>query len=158
LSTVWVQADVYEKDLARLRVGQPAFITVVTYPDQQFRGQVSYVSDFLDPQTRTAKVRCEVPNADLRLKLDMYANVSLPTTFSRRALAVPAGAIQRVDERTIVFVRKNARQFEARTTASSGMSLRKGGLELAVGGQISGTGGHAFTHAGCREWRAPGAC
>jgi cobalt-zinc-cadmium efflux system membrane fusion protein len=114
LSTVWVQAEVYEKDLGRLRVGQPAFITVDTYPNEQFTGRVTYISDFLDPQTRTAKVRCEVPNGGIRLKLDMFAGVSLPTTFSRHALAVPAGAIQTVGDRTVVFVRKAPTKFEPR--------------------------------------------
>jgi cobalt-zinc-cadmium efflux system membrane fusion protein len=114
LSTVWVQAEVYEKDLGRLRVGQPAFITVDTYPNEQFTGKVTYVSDFLDPQTRTAKVRCEVPNGGIRLKLDMFASVSLPTTFSRHALAVPDGAIQQVGDRSVVFVRKAPTKFEPR--------------------------------------------
>ena len=123
LSTVWVQAEVYEKDLGRLRVGQAAFLTVDTYPNQQFTGKVTYVSDFLDPRTRTARVRCEVPNRDMRLKLDMYANVNLPTTFSRRALAVPVGAIQEVGDKTVVFVRKTATQFEPRWV-SAGNTVR----------------------------------
>lgn len=114
LSTVWVQAEVYEKDLGRIRVGQPAFISVDTYQDHQFTGKVTYLSDFLDPQTRTAKVRCEVPNGDMRLKLDMYANVNLPTTFSRKTVAVPAGAIQEVGDKTVVFIRKTPTQFEPR--------------------------------------------
>lgn len=118
LSSVWVQAEVYEKDLGRLRVGQSAFITVDTYPGEQFTGRVTYISDFLDPQTRSAKVRCEVPNAGMRLKLNMFANVDLPTTFSRHALAVPAGAIQQVGDRTVVFVRKGPTQFEARWVTS----------------------------------------
>jgi membrane fusion protein, heavy metal efflux system len=114
LSAVWVQAEVYEKDLGRVRVGQPAFIHVDTYPEKQFAGKVTYVSDFLDPQTRTAKVRCEVPNGDMRLKLDMYANVDLPTTLSRRTLAVPAGAIQEVGDKTVVFVQKEPTRFAPR--------------------------------------------
>ncbi len=114
LSAVWVQAEVYEKDLGRLRIGQSALITVDTYPNQPFKGKVTYVSDFLDPRTRTARVRCEVPNSDMRLKLDMYANVSLPTTFSRKTLAVPVGAIQEVGDKTVVFIRKTATQFEPR--------------------------------------------
>lgn len=123
LSTVWVQAEVYEKDLGRLRVGQAAFITVDTYPSQQFTGQVTYISDFLDPRTRTARVRCEVPNRDMRLKLDMYANVNLPTRFSRRTLAVPGGAVQEVGDKTVVFVRKTATQFEPRWV-SAGNTVR----------------------------------
>lgn len=123
LSTVWVQAEVYEKDLGRLRVGQSALITVDTYPNHQFTGKVTYVSDFLDPQTRTAKVRCEVPNGDVRLKLNMFASVNLPTTFSRRTLAVPAGAIQEVGDKTMVFIRKTATQFEPRWV-SAGNTVR----------------------------------
>lgn len=114
LTTVWVQAEVYEKDLGRLRLGQRAFITVDTYPNRQFTGTVAYVSDFLDPRTRTARVRCEVPNGAIQLKLEMYANVNLPTTFSRRALAVRTGAIQEVGGKAVVFVPKAATQFEMR--------------------------------------------
>ena len=114
LSTVWVQAEVYEKDLGRIRVGQSAIIRVDTYPEQPFRGAVTYISDILDPETRTARVRCEVPNAGIRLKLDMFATVELPTTFRRRALAVPGPAVQQLDGKNVVFVRKDAVSFESR--------------------------------------------
>jgi cobalt-zinc-cadmium efflux system membrane fusion protein len=114
ISHVWVQAEVYEKDLGRIRVGQSAVIHVDTYPDEPFAGRVTYIADALDPQTRTAKVRCEVANAGLRLKLDMFATVQLPTTFSRRALAVPLGALQQLDGKDVVFVQRAATQFEAR--------------------------------------------
>lgn len=123
LSSVWVQAEVYEKDLGRIRVGQSAFVTVDTYANQPFTGKVTYISDFLDPQTRTARVRCEVPNGDIRLKLDMFANVNLPTTFSRRTLTVPAAAIQEVGDKTVVFVRKTATEFEPRWI-SAGNTVR----------------------------------
>jgi cobalt-zinc-cadmium efflux system membrane fusion protein len=131
LSTVWVQAEVYEKDIGRLRVGQPALITVETYPNEQFTGTVTYVSDFLDPQTRTAKVRCEVPNGSMRLKLDMFANVNLPTTFSRRTLAVPAGAVQQVGDKTVVFIQKALTKFEPRSV--SGGNTVKNLVEITNG-------------------------
>jgi cobalt-zinc-cadmium efflux system membrane fusion protein len=114
ISRVWVQAEVYEKDLSRLQVGQSAIIHVDTYPSEPFAGKVTYISDALDPQTRTAKVRCEVANHNVRLKLDMFATVQLPTTFSRQALAVPVGAIQQLESKTVVFVQRGAAQFEAR--------------------------------------------
>jgi membrane fusion protein, heavy metal efflux system len=114
ISRVWVQAEVYEKDLGRLQVGQSAIIHVDTYPNEPFAGKVTYISNALDPQTRTAKVRCEVANDGVRLKLDMFATVELPTTFSRRAVAVPVGAIQQLDTRTVVFVQRGPAQFEAR--------------------------------------------
>jgi cobalt-zinc-cadmium efflux system membrane fusion protein len=114
LSRVWVQAEVYEKDLGRLRIGQSAFITVDTYPNQSFEGKVAYISDVLDPQTRTARVRCEVANSDLRLKTDMFANIELPTKFSKQAIAVPASALQDVEGKNVVFIRRSQTQFEKR--------------------------------------------
>lgn len=114
LSRVWVQAEVYEKDLGRIRIGQTALISVDTYPGQTFSGKMTYMSDVLDPQTRTVKVRCEVPNPGIKLKLDMFASVSLPTTFSKRVLAVPASAIQQVETKTVVFVQKAPTKFEQR--------------------------------------------
>lgn len=114
LSKVWVQAEVYEKDLGRIRTGQDALISVDTYPGKDFIGRVTYIADILDPQTRTVKVRCEVPNSDMKLKLDMFASIRLRTTFSRRALAVPTAAVQQVETKNIVFVQKAPTKFEPR--------------------------------------------
>lgn len=114
ISRVWVLAEVYEKDLGRIRVGQSAVIHVDTYPGEPFAGRVTYIADALDPQTRTAKVRCEVANPGFRLKLDMFATIQLPTTYSRLAISVPAGAIQQLDGRSVVFVQREAERFEAR--------------------------------------------
>jgi cobalt-zinc-cadmium efflux system membrane fusion protein len=118
LSRVWVQAEVYEKDLGRIRIGQSAFVTVDTYPDRSFEGKVAYISDVLDPQTRTARVRCEVPNHEMRLKTDMFANIELPTKFSKQALAVPASALQQVEGKNVVFVRHSQTRFEKREVAT----------------------------------------
>ena len=114
LSRVWVQAEVYEQDWGRVKVGQQAVITVDTYPGEKFDGQVTYIGDLLDPQTRTARVRCEVANPDIRLKLDMFAAVELPTHFTRRALVVPASAVQQLNGSKVVFVRKSETEFEPR--------------------------------------------
>ena len=114
LSHVWVQAEVYEKDLGRVQLGQPAFIRVDTYPDVRFSGKVTYISDILDPQTRTARVRCEVANPGTRLKLDMFATVELPTNFRRTATSVPASAVQQLDNRNVVFVRESQTKFHIR--------------------------------------------
>jgi membrane fusion protein, heavy metal efflux system len=114
LSHVWVQAEVYEQDLGRIKVGQPAGITVDTYPGEKFAGKVTYIGDILDPQTRTARVRCEVANPDVRLKLDMFAAIELPTHFSRRALVAPPSAIQQLNGNDVVFVRKSPAAFETR--------------------------------------------
>ena len=114
LARSWVQAEVYEKDLGRIQLAQTAFITVDTYAGEKFLGRVSYVSDFLDPQTRTVRVRCEIPNADHRLKFDMFVSVRLPTKLSRKAIAVPSGAIQELESKNVVFVRAGQTRFEIR--------------------------------------------
>lgn len=114
LSRVWVQAEVYEKDLDKVTTGQPAFITVDTYPDRNFSGNVMYIGDILDPQTRTTKVRCEVANPGVALKLDMFATVRLPTKFSRKGIAVPNSAIQQWEDKNFVFIQTAPTKFAAR--------------------------------------------
>lgn len=131
ISQVWVQAEVYEKDLGRIRMGQSAFITVDTYPNEEFKGRVAYISDVLDPQTRTARVRCELPNPGLRLKLDMFASVRVPTTFSKQAIAVPISALQQVEEKNVLFIQKGATSFELRQV-KSGNNVN-GQLEILSG-------------------------
>ena len=114
LSRVWVQADVYEKDIGRIRVGQMASISVDSYPGEKFTGEMTYIGDIVDLQTRTVKVRCEVPNPTTKLKLGMFVSVSLPTIFNKNALAVPATAIQQVEADKVVFVQRDATHFEKR--------------------------------------------
>jgi cobalt-zinc-cadmium efflux system membrane fusion protein len=113
-SSVWVVADVYEKDIGRLATGAPCEVAVSSYPDQKFKGIVADISDFLDPQTRTAKLRCVVPNRDRRLKLDMFSNVAIPSKVSRTVLAIPSAAVQQVENEKAVFVQANATHFEKR--------------------------------------------
>ena len=114
LSTVWVLADVYEKDLARLPRSGDVDVRVDAYPDRLFHGSLTYVSDVIDPKTRTAKVRCVVANPEGLLKLDLFATVSIPTNERRPAVVVPVAAVQQVDNQPVVFVRKTGSQFERR--------------------------------------------
>lgn len=114
LSTVWVLADVYEKDLAKVQANTDVTVRVDAYPDRQFSGRLTYISDLIDPKTRTAKVRCVVPNAEGALKLDMFANVIVPTRDRRETLTVPIEAVQQVDRQAVVFVRQSATRFERR--------------------------------------------
>lgn len=131
ISEVWVQAEVYEKDLGRIRVGQSAYVSVDTYPNQKFTCRVSYVSDVLDPQTRTARVRCELANPGLRLKLDMFANIQVPTTFSREAIAVPTSALQQVEGTNVVFIQRDDTHFEVRSIVTG--NTVNGQLEVVSG-------------------------
>jgi membrane fusion protein, heavy metal efflux system len=114
LSTVWVLADVYEKDLGKVRPDVSVAVHVDAYPERVFNGTLTYVSDLIDPQTRTAKVRCVVPNGDGALKLDMFTRVAIPTAERRQGLAVPRAAVQTVGNMPIVFVRESATTFARR--------------------------------------------
>lgn len=114
LSTVWVLADLYEKDLGRVQANTTGTVHVEAYPDREFTGRVTYISDLIDPTTRTAKVRCVVANVDGALKLDMFARVIVPTSDRRQALTVPVAAIQQIDGQHVVFVRQSPTRFERR--------------------------------------------
>lgn len=114
LSTVWVQADVYEKDIAALRKGVPVKVIVDSYPGESFQGQITYISDVLDPKTRTAKVRCEVLNPTGRLKLDMFATIVIPIPKGRSAVMVPSTALQQINDIPLVFVQVAENEFERR--------------------------------------------
>jgi membrane fusion protein, heavy metal efflux system len=103
LDRVWVIADVFEMDLARLKKGAAVTIRVVAYPDQVFTGVVDWISDLLDPTSRTARVRCGVENPRRQLKPEMYATVTIAVP-GVQALAVPIAAILRLADQTVVFV------------------------------------------------------
>jgi cobalt-zinc-cadmium efflux system membrane fusion protein len=105
LDRVWVLADVYEVDLPKVKKGAPVTAKVVAYPDQGFQGTVDWISGALDPVSRTAKVRCSLPNPGRLLRPEMYATVSIALEGTQ-ALAVPRGAILRLGDRTVVFVEK----------------------------------------------------
>ena len=114
LTTVWVLADVYEKDLGRIQRDSDVAVKVETYPDRTFSGRLTFIADLIDPKTRTAKVRCVVENGDGALKLDMFARIAIPTKDQRQSVVVPQVAVQQVDNQPVVFVRRTGTQFERR--------------------------------------------
>jgi len=130
LSRVYVEAKVYEKDLGKIRINQPALITVDAYAGVVFEGRVVAIKDILDPQTRTAAVRCELVNPSGRLRLEMFANLAIPTADTHVALSVPSDAIQTINRRQVVFVRKAELHYEAREVQVLGDGAR---LEIAAG-------------------------
>jgi cobalt-zinc-cadmium efflux system membrane fusion protein len=100
---VWLVADIYEQDLPLVTVGVPVTFSVTAFPDQVFKTTVSWVSSTLDPVARTAKIRCIVPNADRKLRPEMFAVVKLQVT-EKSGLGVPRPAILRIGDKTGVFV------------------------------------------------------
>jgi cobalt-zinc-cadmium efflux system membrane fusion protein len=100
---VWVLGDVYEIDMARVHVGTPATVTVVAYPNKSFQGSVDWVSGGLDPNTRTAKVRCTFDNPEKLLRPLMYSTVRIAVD-QKMALAIPRSALLRLGEYKVVFI------------------------------------------------------
>jgi Cu(I)/Ag(I) efflux system membrane fusion protein len=114
LSTVWVLGDIYEYEVPAVRLGQPATITLASYPGEVFRGKVSYIYPVLEAKTRTVKVRFEFPNTrDWKLKPQMYANVELKSPLGRR-LVVPDEAVLDSGTQQLVFIDKGEGTFEPR--------------------------------------------
>ena len=133
ISTVWVLADVYEDNLSAVGMGKEVAIRVASYPNEIFRGRITYISDVVETKTRTVRVRCVVQNPRTRLKLDMFATVEIPTDETSQILAVPTQAIQRINDRPVAFVKLSDVEFEQRDVVTgreaSGWTEIRDGLE-----------------------------
>jgi len=107
ISRVWVDANVFEKDLERVKNGQEVKLTVTAFPGSTFSGRVILISTVVDQDTRTVKVRTEVSNPDGRLKPDMFANVQIVTDSNRAAISIPQSAVLDDGGKSVVFVTEN---------------------------------------------------
>lgn len=103
LDRVWVEADVYEADLGLITKGLRAVVTLSYQPGKTYEGRVAYVYPYLDPGSRTGKIRVELPNIGLELKPDMYATVAFQIELGPR-LQIPIGAVVYTGPRRLVFV------------------------------------------------------
>ena len=122
LSTVWVEGDVFEQDLAKVRVGQTVHADFQALPGEHRMGRIAFVYPTLDPETRTAKVRVTLENPALRLKPGMYATLRIASDARSDALLVPRGAVLSTGERSIVFVRDATGHLVPREVTIGGTS------------------------------------
>lgn len=104
LSTVWIVADLYERDFAAVSVGSRARVTSAAYPGFVVDGRVSYIDPQVRPDTRTARIRVEVPNPGGRLRLGMYVDVNLQVAAGEPVIVVPVAAVQPLGDRFVVYV------------------------------------------------------
>ena len=106
LSRLWIELDIFERDLARVAEGQSADVTTAAYPNRVFPGKIVYVGDILDPEKRTVRARVEVPNEGGLLKPGMFARAEIETATGTgaRVPVVPRGAVQDVEGQTVVWV------------------------------------------------------
>lgn len=114
LSTVWMLASVAEDQMARVRPGAGARVTVAAFADRGFAGRVGRIGDQLDPQTRTVEVRIELANTGALLKPEMYGTAEISVGGSKPALFIKEAAVQEVNGQPTVFIRRSDRAFEAR--------------------------------------------
>ena len=115
LSDVWVVGNVPEKDVQYIRKEQRVDVIVSAYPHAISPGTITYISDVLDPATRTMRLRVTVPNPDRLLKPEMFATVRVYATPTPDALTVPLAAVQNGASGKMVFVQRETNEFEVRT-------------------------------------------
>jgi Cu(I)/Ag(I) efflux system membrane fusion protein len=117
LSRVWVQVDVYEAELSRVKVGLPAELTVQAAPGRTFKGRIAFVDPVMDPKTRTARARLEFPNPGGLLKPEMFGDVVLHGP-GRKGLLVPLDAVLDAGTTKVAFVSLGDGKFEPREVAT----------------------------------------
>ena len=132
LREIWGMADAYETDLARIRVGMKASLTLPAYPDRTFSGRVAFIDPLFDPKTRTTKVHLHFMNPKGELKPEMYGEVVLEGA-AKEGLRIPADAVIRSGIQNVVFLARGEGKFEPRVVqigSKSGDQVEVlGGLE-----------------------------
>jgi cobalt-zinc-cadmium efflux system membrane fusion protein len=132
LSRVWMLCDVYENNLSQVRVGDRASVQLNAYPERKIEGRISNISTLLDPNTRTAKVRIDLPNPGALMKPNMFGTVRFVSQSSKSHMAVPVSAILRLQDRDWVFVKINEKQF--RRTEVQALPAGNDGFQHIVSG------------------------
>lgn len=111
---VWVIAEIKEREIGAVKVGQDATFTVLPYVKKKFHGKISLIGNQVEEQTRTIEVRINVDNADGRLKPGMFADIEITTTVLENVLLIPDSALQTDGESQVVFVALDGDKFEKR--------------------------------------------
>jgi cobalt-zinc-cadmium efflux system membrane fusion protein len=131
LEKIWVITNIFESDLAAVKIGDLATVTVVAYPQRSFEGHVSYIGDEVDRQTRTVLARIEVPNQNHLLKPGMFAHAVIEGSGGSRAVVVvPDSAVFDYQGGKIVFIASGPNSYQARSVKVAGKS---GGVEIMEG-------------------------
>ena len=145
LSLLWIQLDIYEKDLRWVKKDTEVRIKTDAYPEESFVGNVTYISDLLSESTRTAKARVEIPNSDRKLKPGMFATaiITVHSSDERKVISIPRSAVYKIDGKPIAFVQEGDRKFEMRElkivkSSSSYIEILEG---LNIGEKVVTEGG-----------------
>jgi cobalt-zinc-cadmium efflux system membrane fusion protein len=144
LSTVWVQADVAERDLGAVKAGDAVEVRVSAFPGRVFAGRVTYIPDQIESATGMAKVRSEVPNPDGALRVNMFATVTILSPQDGEAVLVPSSSLQEVNKQSVVFVPTGDGQFAWRPVHTGLVANGKTQITsgLAAGTPVVGEGSY----------------
>jgi len=104
LTTLWIELDIFERDMSRVTEGQPVELTTAAWPGRSFPARIVYVADILDAQSRTVRARVEVDNSDAALKPGMFATAFIHTAEGETVVAVPRDAVQNVEGEDVVWI------------------------------------------------------
>lgn len=104
LGRLWIELDVYERDLRHVALGQPVQVTTTAFPDRTFEGEIVYIGDILDPARRTVRSRVEVENPGGALRPGMFARAAIRVSGGATVVVVPRQAVQTVEDRQVVWV------------------------------------------------------
>lgn len=142
LNRLWMEADVYEQDIARIAVGDEVEMTSVAHPRSVFKGKISFISPTLDPETRTVRIRAEVDNRRGLLKPNMYVEAVVRSDAAPDKLVIPSTALLDTGTRKIVYVDQGNGRFAGRKViveaSSGGLTAIAAGLEEGDQVVISG--------------------
>jgi len=131
LSRVWVLADLYEYEIGWVKEGDEAKLSIASLPNHDFVGHITYIYPYLDPKTRTNKVRIEFDNRDGLLKPDMFGDVEIIASRTKPGIFVPRESVLITGKKTHLFVQTGAGRFEPRTV-KTGISA-DGLIEISEG-------------------------
>jgi cobalt-zinc-cadmium efflux system membrane fusion protein len=131
LTKVWVEAQVFETDLAPIRQARPAQILTRAYPNEVFTGHLVTIGHVVDPTNRTVTVIFEVANPQQKLKLGMFAEARIPTGKTQRALVIPAQAVLQEEGRSIIYVETEPGVYRPREIT---IDRREGELVIVTSG------------------------
>ena len=144
LSAVWVQADVPERDLGPIKVGDTVEVKVSAFPGRAFAGRVTYIPDQIESATGMAKVRCEVPNPDGALRVNMFATITILSPQGGDGVMVPSESLQEVNGQSVVFIPTGDRQFAWRAVHTGPVANGKTQITsgIAAGTSVVGEGSY----------------
>jgi cobalt-zinc-cadmium efflux system membrane fusion protein len=117
-NNLWIDGQIYEKDINKMSAGNAAYFTTNTYPNERFDAKLNYIGNIIDENTRTIIVRAEIKNAGAKLKPQMFGELNISTEGGNNEILIPVEAISKIDNNDFVFVQINDSVFQKRAVTT----------------------------------------